>query len=81
MPKRRIKKLPSRGYCKLCRKDLYPDSISAQLALEFLSQNPPRGSDPPIRIYPCPGSQPTRRRFHLTSQPQRTEYREIRESA
>lgn len=78
MPRRKHLKLPSRaGYCSPCGKDLYPDTISAQLALEFFRRYPHRGVDSPIRFYPCPRHPG---RYHLTSQLKGVENREIQYS-
>lgn len=78
MPKRNHKKLPSRlGVCKHCNKDLYPDRIGADLALEVLAKNPPRGADGPVRVYPCPAPR-NHSHYHLTSKPK---LREMGESA
>lgn len=61
--------LPTRcGRCRRCGKDIYPDEIGAQLALQALAQNPLRGKNEPIRFYPCPVG----RGFHLTSEEKRT---------
>lgn len=82
MPRRHHRKLPTRvGYCSYCHKDSYPDEISASLALEALSKNPPRGAVEPVRFYKCPVTSRSNARFHLTSQPERTEHLPIQHSA
>lgn len=78
MPRRKRRILPTRaGFCVSCRKDMY-DQISAQLAKEYFSLYPHRGSLEVKRVYQCPHNP---RVFHLTSEEQRTGFREIQHSA
>ena len=68
MPKRIRKVLPSHRFCGKHGKDLYPDEVGAQMALEYLSAHPKRGYPEPKRFYRCD----TGRGFHLTSEDKRT---------